>query len=61
MPPTTEKQRKAMGAAAGGNSTLGIPKHVGREFMKADSGRKLPEAAKFVVRKRVKRKHRRTP
>jgi len=29
----SEKQRKAMAAAAAGNSTLGIPKSVGKEFM----------------------------
>lgn len=33
MPATTEKQRRAMAAAAAGKSTLGIPQNVGREFM----------------------------
>ena len=32
-----------MAAAAAGHSTLGIPAKVGREFMKADPGGKLPE------------------
>src|SRR5271163_1139727 len=32
-PPVSEKQRKAMFAAAGGHSTLGIPKKVGEEFV----------------------------
>jgi hypothetical protein len=32
-PPVSESQRKAMYAAAGGNSTLGIPKKVGEEFV----------------------------
>jgi hypothetical protein len=31
-----------MGAAASGNSTLGIPKKVGKEFIDADKGGKLP-------------------
>ena len=41
-PPKSEAQRRAMGAAAGGNSTLGIPKKVGKEFIDADKGGKLP-------------------
>lgn len=32
-----------MAAAASGHSTLGIPKKVGKEFMDADPGGKLPE------------------
>jgi hypothetical protein len=35
----SEAQHNAMGAAAGGNSNLGIPKGVGEEFMKADKGK----------------------
>ena len=31
-----------MRAAAAGESTLGIPKKVGKEFSKADKGGKLP-------------------
>lgn len=46
MPPRSEAQRRAMGAAASGNSTLGIPKKVGREYIKADKGGKLPKKAK---------------
>ncbi len=42
MPPRSEAQRRAMGAAAGGKSSLGIPKKVGKEFIKADKGGKLP-------------------
>jgi uncharacterized protein len=39
MPAVSEKQRKAMYAAASGNSTLGIPKKVGKEFVAAkDAG-----------------------
>ena len=46
MPPVSQKQRRAMFAAAAGNSTLGIPKSVGREFVNADPGGKLPARAK---------------
>lgn len=46
MPPVSEAQRKAMGAAKGGHSTLGIPKKVGADFIAADKGGKLPAKAK---------------
>ena len=46
MPPVSENQRRAMYAASEGKSTLGIPKKVGAEFVKADKGGKLPEKAK---------------
>ena len=36
MPSRTPRQARAMRAAAAGRSTLGIPKKVGREFVKAD-------------------------
>jgi hypothetical protein len=39
MPSKTEKQRKAMQAAAHGKSTLNIPKKVGQEFVKADKAK----------------------
>jgi hypothetical protein len=45
MPPVSQKQRAAMGAAASGNSNLGIPKSVGAEFIAADPGGKLPKKA----------------
>lgn len=45
-PPVSQAQRAAMGAAASGNSTLGIPKKVGKEFIDADKGGKLPETKK---------------
>ena len=35
-----------MFAAASGNSTLGIPKSVGKEFADADRGGNLPEKKK---------------
>jgi hypothetical protein len=41
-PPVSQAQRAAMGAAASGNSTLGIPKSVGKDFIEADKGGKLP-------------------
>jgi 8-oxo-dGTP pyrophosphatase MutT (NUDIX family) len=37
-PPASEAQRRAMWAAASGNSTLGIPRSVGREFVGRDGG-----------------------
>lgn len=40
MPSKTPKQQRAMAAAAGGNSTIGIPKSVGKEYMQADILRK---------------------
>ena len=42
MPAVSQAQRAAMGAAASGHSNLGIPKKVGKEFMAADPGGKLP-------------------
>lgn len=45
MPPVSEKQRRAMRAAASGDSTLGIPKSVGEDFNAADLGGKLPPSA----------------
>lgn len=45
MPPVSEKQRRAMFAAASGKSTLGIPKKVAKEFVAADKGGKLPSKA----------------
>ncbi len=46
MPNVSEAQRSAMGAAAAGKSKLGIPRKVGAEFMKEDTGGKLPERKK---------------
>ena len=40
-----------MGAAASGKSTLGIPKKVGREFIAADPGGKLPKRSSKPRRK----------
>ena len=46
MPPVSEKQRRAMQAAAAGNSTIGIPQSVGEEFAASDPGGKLPVKAR---------------
>ena len=46
MPPRSEKQRAAMAVAAQGKSNIGIPKKVGKEFMAADKGGKLPKRVK---------------
>jgi hypothetical protein len=40
-----------MRAAAGGKSTLGIPKKVGKEFSAADKGGKLPARTKGKSRR----------
>lgn len=45
-PPVSEAQRRAMGAAMSGHSTLGIPAKVGKEKIKADPGGKLPKRSK---------------
>jgi hypothetical protein len=41
-----------MRAAAAGNSTLGIPKKVGKEFSDADKGGRLPERKKKKSKER---------
>jgi len=54
MPPKSKAQRGAMYAAAAGKSTLGIPKKVGKEFVKSDPGGKLPKKVKKKGRSRTK-------
>ena len=49
MPIVSKQQAKAMGAAAAGKSTLGIPKKVGKEFIKA--GKAKPNLPKTVMKK----------
>jgi hypothetical protein len=39
MPSKSGKQHRAMEAAAHGKSNLGIPKSVGKDFVKADKGK----------------------
>lgn len=36
MPSVSDKQRKAMHAAAAGRGTIGIPKKVAKEYVMAD-------------------------
>ena len=44
MPFVSKDQQKAMYAAASGKSTIGIPKKVGKEFVKAGPAtNKLPQ------------------
>lgn len=52
--PVSEAQRRAMGAAAGGHSTLGISQSVGKEFVEKDPGGKLPARAKDGIDPRDK-------
>lgn len=40
MPSKTAKQARAMQAAAHGKSNLGISPMIGKEFVKADKGKK---------------------
>ncbi len=46
MPAKSKAQQKAMYAAAEGESTLGIPKKVGKEFIKAPAPKNLPKKVK---------------
>ncbi len=48
MPSVSQSQSRAMHAAAEGNSTLGIPKSVGEDFVAADHGRKVKKLPKHV-------------
>lgn len=55
MPAKSKRQLRAMHAAASGKSTLGIPKKVGCEYVKATHKMKgMPERAK--KRKPARRK-----
>jgi hypothetical protein len=49
MPYKSEAQKGAMFAAAAGKSTLGIPKKVGKEFVKA--GKAKPNLPQKVIKK----------
>lgn len=44
--PVSQKQRGAMYAAAEGAGNIGIPKKVGKEFVKGDPGGALPKKVK---------------
>jgi hypothetical protein len=41
MPSKSSRQHRAMEAAAHGNSTLGIPRKVAKEFVAADKGKRF--------------------
>ena len=49
LPIVSKEQQKAMYAAAAGKSTLGIPKKVGKEFIKA--GKSQPNLPKTVAKR----------
>lgn len=55
MPPRSEKQRRAMRAAASGKSNIGIPKKVGQEYSASDPGGKLPQMAKKKSKSSIQR------
>jgi hypothetical protein len=46
MPAKSKAQLKAMHAAASGHSTLGIPKKVGKEYVKAQHGKSVKSLPK---------------
>jgi 8-oxo-dGTP pyrophosphatase MutT (NUDIX family) len=50
MPSVSEKQHRAMEAAAHGHSTLGIPESVGKEFVAADSAAPATDCAGILFR-----------
>lgn len=54
MPSVSEKQRRAMQAAAHGKSTIGIPKKVGKEFVAADKKKKKATVMQRVAKNTVK-------
>ena len=49
----SEPQHNAMEAAAHGNSTLGIPEKVGKEFSEADKGKEMPPAKDNLFMKKA--------
>lgn len=49
----SEPQHNAMEAAAHGNSTLGIPEKVGKEFSDADKGKEMPPAKDNLFMKKA--------
>lgn len=49
MPSVSDKQHRAMEAAAHGHSTLGIPATVGRDYVAADAARKRRKARGGVL------------
>lgn len=56
--PVSQAQNAAMHAAASGNSTIGIPEKVGKEFAKGAHSKKLgklPQHVKKKAKKAIKR------
>lgn len=51
MASVSQAQSRAMHAAEEGESTLGIPQKVGKEFVKADHGRKVGKLPQHVRKK----------
>jgi hypothetical protein len=48
MPSVSQNQAIAMRLAAAGKSNLGIPKKVGKDFVRADKGRDIKKLPKRV-------------
>lgn len=55
MPMESRAQNAAMHAAEEGRSTLGIPKSVGKKFVKASHGQSIKGLPKHVDKPRAKR------
>jgi hypothetical protein len=55
MPDVSQRQRRAMFAAKEGNSTLGIPKSVGADFIAADAAAGNPKLPKKANPEHAKR------
>lgn len=51
-PPVSQAQNRAMRAAAGGHSTLGIPQSVGQEYVKSTHGHHLGHLPEHVKHKK---------
>lgn len=51
MPSSSKKQKIAMQLAAAGKSNLGIPKSVGKEYVKADKAKCGPKGKSSMPRK----------
>jgi len=52
MPFKSDKQRRAMHAAAAGRSTIGIPRDVARKFVADSEPRTIVDLAKLRKRRR---------
>lgn len=54
MPSKSGPQHRAMEAASRGKSTLGIPKAVGADFVKADKGAKIGVVRPGIINRGMK-------